>query len=121
MADGGHGPRTSTGWDMGVYTHWGGAVNGGAGGYQGVYCPPPEHGHTVHCNSYYHGLVSIGGAEDRTAPIQAMVVASHYGYPGDKDGERSSGMGRRRRRQSNWRDRGSRLGNYEGWGMIWIG
>ena len=30
-SDGGHGPQMPTGWDMGVYTHWGGAVNGRAG------------------------------------------------------------------------------------------
>ena len=30
VSDGGHGPQKSTGWYMGVYTHWGGAGNGGA-------------------------------------------------------------------------------------------
>ena len=30
-ADVGHGTQTSTGWDMGVPTNWGGAGNGGAG------------------------------------------------------------------------------------------
>ena len=40
-ADGGHGPQTSTGWDMGVYIHWGGAGNDGGGGDWGVYPPPP--------------------------------------------------------------------------------
>ena len=30
-ADGGHGPQISTGWDMGVPNHWGGAGNGGDG------------------------------------------------------------------------------------------
>ena len=39
--DGGHGTQTSTGWYIGVYTHWGGAVNGGTGGDRGVYQPPP--------------------------------------------------------------------------------
>ena len=28
-ADGRYGPQTSTGWDIGVPTHWGGAGNGG--------------------------------------------------------------------------------------------
>ena len=62
MTDGSHGPQTSTGWDMGVPTHWGGAGNGGGGLYQGVYRPPPEHGHEVHCKSSYHRIVSGGGA-----------------------------------------------------------
>ena len=35
-ADGRHGPQKSTGWDMGVTTHWGGAGNGGSGEYWGV-------------------------------------------------------------------------------------
>ena len=60
--DGGYGPQTSTGWDMGVYTHWVGAGNGGAGGYQGVYRLPLEHGLTLYCGSYYHGLVFVHGA-----------------------------------------------------------
>ena len=36
-AGGGHGTQTSTGWDMGVYTDWGGAGNGGTGVDQGIY------------------------------------------------------------------------------------
>ena len=68
---------------MGVYTHWGGAENGGAGGDRGVYNPSPEHGRTLHCNSSYHGLVSGGGAEAGTAPIQGMVGVARSGYPGD--------------------------------------
>ena len=36
-ADGGHGPQMSTVWYMGVYTHWGGAGNVGAGVDQGLY------------------------------------------------------------------------------------
>ena len=82
----GNGTQTSTGWDMGVYIYWGSTGNGGAGGYRGVYCPPPEHGHTVHCDSYYHGILSGGRAEAGTAPIQDMVVAFLSGYPGDKGG-----------------------------------
>ena len=30
MSDDGHGPQKSTGWDMGVPTHWDGAGNGGS-------------------------------------------------------------------------------------------
>ena len=41
VANSGHWPQTSTGWEMGVYTHWGGVNNGGAVGYEGVYIPPP--------------------------------------------------------------------------------
>ena len=71
---------------MGVYTNWGGAGNGGAVGDLGVYPPPPEHGRTVHCDSFYHGLVSGGGAESGTAPIQAMVGSVRSGYPEDNCG-----------------------------------
>ena len=39
---------------------------------------------TVHCESSYYGLVSSSGAEYGTAPIQEMVRAYHYIYPGDK-------------------------------------
>ena len=61
------------GWDMGVYTHWGGAGTGGDGGYRGVYYPPPEHGCTVHCDLSYHGIVYDGGAESGTALIQLVM------------------------------------------------
>ena len=106
-SDDGHGPQKSTGWDMGVLTHWGGAGNGGSGQYQGVYLPPPEHGRTVHCNSYYHVLVSGGGAEAGTTYIQAMVGAPHSRYPGDKSGEcRSGGRGGESDRGIRWRGRG---------------
>ena len=71
---------------MGVYTHWGGAGNGWAGGDRGVYQLPPEHGSTVHYDSSYHGIVSSGRVESGTAPIQAMMGAACSGYPGDKDG-----------------------------------
>ena len=71
---------------MGVYTHWGSAGNVGAGGDQGVYLPPPEHSHTVHCDLSYLRLVPGGGAESGTAPIQEMAVAARSGYPGDKCG-----------------------------------
>ena len=67
--DGGHGPQIPTGWDMGVYTHWGGSGNGGSGGDRGLYRPPQEHGLTVHCDLSYHGLVSDDGAKAETAPI----------------------------------------------------
>ena len=88
--DGGKGPQTSTGLDMGVYTHWGGAGNGMAEGYWGVYRLPPENGCTVHYEYSYHGLVSGGGAEAGTVPIHAMVGSARYGYPGDKGGTFSS-------------------------------
>ena len=52
--------------------------------------PPSEQGRTVHCNSSYHRIVSGGGAEARTAPIQAMVRADRSGYSGDKGGACSS-------------------------------
>ena len=39
-ADVRHGTQTSTGWDMSIYTHWGGARNGGDGGDRGVYRLP---------------------------------------------------------------------------------
>ena len=71
---------------MGVYTHWGGASNGGTGGDRGVYQPPPEHGRTIHCEPFYHGLVSGGGEESGNAPIQEMMGAAHPVYPGDKGG-----------------------------------
>ena len=88
---------------MGVYTHRGGAGNGGAGGDRGVYHPPPEQGCTVHCNSSYHGLLSGGGAEVGTAPIQAMVGAARSEYPGDNGGRataKGGGRGRRNRREN---------------------
>ena len=107
-AGGGHGPQTSAGREVSVHTHWGGAGNGGTGGDWGIYCPPPEHGRTIHCYSYYHGLVFGGGAEDGNAPIQAMVGSAHPGYHGDKgravrhrgwgggEGGRTRGIGRGR-------------------------
>ena len=75
---------------MGVYIHLGGAGNGGDGRDRGVYCPLPEHGRTVHCKSFYNGLVFGGGAEAGTAHIQDMVGAACPGYTGDKIGECSS-------------------------------
>ena len=64
-----NGPQTSTGRDVGVSTHLDGAVNGGTGLYQMIYCAPPEHGCTIHFDQSYHGLVSSGGVESRNAPI----------------------------------------------------
>ena len=61
-ADGGHGPQTSAGWDMGVPTHWGGASNGGTGVNRVIYRPLPEHGREIYCDPSYHGLVSGGRA-----------------------------------------------------------
>ena len=78
---------------MGVYTHWGGAENGGTGGDQGLYRPLPEKICTVHCDPSYNRLVSGRVAEYGTAPIQVMVGAAHPGYPGDKGGSGSSGGG----------------------------
>ena len=71
---------------MGVYTHQGGAGNGAAGGNRGVYCPPPEQGRTLHFKSYYHRILSSGGAEASTAPIQEMVGAAYSRYSWDKGG-----------------------------------
>ena len=62
--------------DIGVPTHWGGSGNGWTGGDWGVYCPPPQLGFAIHCNSYYQRLVSGGGAESGNSPIQAMVGAA---------------------------------------------
>ena len=90
-SDGRHGPQTSKLLEMSVYTHWDGTGNGGDGGYQGIYCLPPENGCTVHCDLSYHGRVSGGKEEDRTAPIQDMIVAASYGYPGDNGGACISG------------------------------
>ena len=56
----------------------------------GIYQPPPEHGHTIHCDLSYHGLVSGSGAETGNAPIQAMVGADRPGYTGYKSGACSS-------------------------------
>ena len=39
--DGVNGTQKSEGWDIGIYTHWDGAGNGGAGGDWGVYLHPP--------------------------------------------------------------------------------
>ena len=78
---------------MGVYTHWSGAGNDGDVGDRGVYRLPSEHVRILHCGSSYHGLVSGGEAEARTAPIQAMVGVARSGYPGDKGGACSSGGG----------------------------
>ena len=78
---------------MVVPTHWGVAGNGGTGGDRGIYLLPPEHGHTKHCESPYHGLMCGGGAEAGNAPIQAMVGAARPGYPGDKGRACSSGGG----------------------------
>ena len=81
--DGGHGTQTSTGWDMGVCAHWSGAGNVGARGGRSIYFPPTEHVRTIHCDFSYHGLVSGGGAESGTAPIQEMVGSACPRYPGD--------------------------------------
>ena len=93
-ADGGNGTQTSTGWDMGIPTHWGGTVNGGTVGDRDIYRSPSEHGRIIHCKTSYHGLVSGGGAEARNGRIQAMLAEARPGYPGDKGGECSSGGGR---------------------------
>ena len=62
MEDGGHGPQTSSGRDMGVPTHWSGAGNGDNEVDWGIYRPPPEHGRAIHCDPYYNGLVFGGRA-----------------------------------------------------------
>ena len=48
LADGGYGPRTSTGRYMNISTHRGGAGEGGIILDRGVYCPPSEQGRTIH-------------------------------------------------------------------------
>ena len=85
--------QTSKGWYMVVSTHWCGSENGRTGGDRGIYCPPPEHGCTIYCDSSYHGFVSGGGVESGNSPIQAMLGASCLGYPGDKGGAFRSGGG----------------------------
>ena len=80
----------STVWDMGVPTHWGGSVICRSEGGQGIYCPLPEHGRRINCDTSYHGLASGGGAEAGNTPIQAMVGSNHPVYPGDKAGACSS-------------------------------
>ena len=85
--DGGHGPQTSVGQDMGVPTHLGGAGNGGTGGDQVIYRLPPEHGRGIHSYPSYHEFVFGGGVEASNVPIQAMVGAACPGYPGDQGGE----------------------------------
>ena len=92
--NGGHDPQTSTIWDMGVPTHWGGTGNGGTGGDWGIYRLPPEHSRTINCESSYHGLVSGGGAEAGNAPTQEMVGADRPGYTGDKGRECRTGGGK---------------------------
>ena len=93
MADGSHGPQTSIVWDMGVPTHWGGAINCGAGWYRSIYFPPPEHGRTIYFDLSYRGLVSGGGVEDLTEPIQVMVGSAWSGYPWYKSGAWNIGGG----------------------------
>ena len=75
-----------TGYYMGVPTHWGGARNGGAGVYRGVYCPPPEHGCKMYCDFSYHALFSGSPVKAGNVPIQVMVVADQPEYTGDKGG-----------------------------------
>ena len=65
---------------MSVPTNWSGAGNGETGGYWGIYHQTLDHGHTVHFNPSYHGLVFDGGVEYGNAPIQAMVGAACHGY-----------------------------------------
>ena len=84
--DGGHGPQTSAGRDVGVPTHWSGADNGGTGKYWGIYLPLPEHGCAIRYDPSYRGLVFGGGAENGNAPIQAMVGTARPVYHGDQGG-----------------------------------
>ena len=49
-----------------------------------MYFPPPEHGHTIHCDSSYHGLMSGNGVEAGTVNIKVMVGAARSEYPRDK-------------------------------------
>ena len=53
---------------MGVYTHCDGAGTGEAGEDGGIYFPPLEHGHKMHCDSSYHEIFPSGGAESGTGP-----------------------------------------------------
>ena len=86
MADVGHGPQMSAGWDVGVPIHWGGAGKCGTGGDWGIHCSPLENGCAIHDNPSYHGLVVGFGAEAGNAPIQVMVGESRPVYHGDKGG-----------------------------------
>ena len=84
--DGTHGPQKSAGRDVGVPTHWGGSGNFGNRVDQGIYLPPPEYGHTIHCDLIHHGLVFGGGEDSSNASIQAMVRAALPGYNGYQGG-----------------------------------
>ena len=75
-SDGGNGNQTLAGRDVGIPTHWSGAVNGGTGGDRGIYLPPPEHGRAIQCEPSYHGIVFGGRSEAGNAPIQVMVGAA---------------------------------------------
>ena len=92
-SNGRHRLQTPTIRDMGVPTHWGGTGNGGTGGDQGINRPPPEHGCAIHCDLFYNGLVTGGGAKSGNAPIPAIVGESRPGYPRDKGGVCSNGGG----------------------------
>ena len=87
---------------MGVHTHWGGSDNGRTRGDRGKYRPPPQHGCAIHCNLYYHGILSVIRAEAGNAPIDARVGAARPVYTGDKGGVCSSrgGWGGRRKKKS---------------------
>ena len=100
---------------MGVYTHvppcW-------AGGDQGLYHPPPEHGCTVNFNLSCNAIVYGGGAEFGTAPIQATVGASCSIYLGDMGGACSSGREGGDHGLKNQKERESRFVKDEGRGLI---
>ena len=88
-------PNVKTGWDMGVYTHWGAAIcNGGYGGESGR-ISPAAHNTVVQyiATRPIMDLCQFGGAEVGTEPIQTMVGEARSGYPGDKGGACSSGGG----------------------------
>ena len=73
-------------WNMGISTLWGGASDDGNRIDWGLYCSLPEHGHTIHCNSSYHVLVSGGKSEDKDAAIAEVMGADLSRYPMDKSG-----------------------------------
>ena len=44
----------------------------------------PEHGLTINCELYYHGIGYVGGAEAGTETVKAMVGEACYVYPRNK-------------------------------------
>ena len=80
-----HGNWTPIEREMDISNHWHRAGNDGNRRDQGVYRPSQKHGFTIHCDSYYHGLVSGGGAESGDVALAEMVGAVRSIYTRDKN------------------------------------